>query len=333
MAFPTSPTNGQQATVNGIIYTYNSTLAAWAATTTTSGNISGNNITITDQVSSANIAATGTISAAGNITGGNITTVGIANVGSLKTSGVAAVGITTSTSAQLHVQQSSGANLAYFTSTASAQNVRLRVNSSDTTSSVAYVLSYSDASLNKQASVYLTGTGQLAWQLGQTAGAEPTSGTNAMMMEVAGNITVPLSQTISNSLAVGATTPSGTAGQIRATNSITAFYSDKRLKKEICRIENALDKIDKLTGVIYTQNELAEKYGYYDYEAQVGLYTQDVELVQPEAVKPAPFDIAPDGSSKSGENYKTLMYERLVPLLVEGIKELRREIKELKGNQ
>ena len=133
-----------------------------------------------------------------------------------------------------------------------------------------------------------------------------------------------------NSLGVG-TGASGTAGQIRATNTITAFYSDKRLKTEIGKIENALDKIDQLTGIIYTQNKLAEEFGYNDYNEQVGLYAQDVQLVQPQAVKPAPFDIAEDGSSKSGNNYLTVQYEKLIPLLVEGIKELRSEIKALKG--
>lgn len=133
-----------------------------------------------------------------------------------------------------------------------------------------------------------------------------------------------------NSLGVG-TAASGTAGQIRATNSITAFYSDRRLKDEVSKIENALDKIDQLTGVLYTQNKLAEKYGYNNYEEQVGLYAQDVQKIQPQAVKPAPFDIAEDGTSKSGENYLTVQYERLIPLLVEGIKELRSEVKALKG--
>jgi len=133
-----------------------------------------------------------------------------------------------------------------------------------------------------------------------------------------------------SSLGVG-TTSSGTAGQIRATNSITAFYSDKRLKDEVYKIENALDKIEQLTGIVYTQNKLAEKYGYNNYEEQVGLYAQDVQKVQPQAVKPAPFDIAEDGSSKSGENYLTVQYERLIPLIVESIKELRKEIKELRG--
>lgn len=132
------------------------------------------------------------------------------------------------------------------------------------------------------------------------------------------------------SLGIG-TAASGTTGEIRATSYITAFYSDKRLKTEIGRIENALDKIDQLAGVLYTQNKLAESFGYNNYDVQVGLYAQDVQLVQPEAVKPAPFDIADDGSSKSGENYLTVQYEKLVPLLVEAIKELRLEVKELKG--
>lgn len=134
------------------------------------------------------------------------------------------------------------------------------------------------------------------------------------------------------SLGIG-TAASGTAGEIRATNAITAFYSDRRLKTEIGRIENALDRIDQLTGVLYTQNALAESFGYNNYDVQVGLYAQDVQIVQPEAVKPAPFDIAEDGSSKSGENYLTVQYEKLVPLLVEAIKELRMEINQLKGKK
>jgi hypothetical protein len=133
-----------------------------------------------------------------------------------------------------------------------------------------------------------------------------------------------------NSLGVG-TAASGTAGQIRATNTITAFYSDRRLKTEVSKIENALDKLEQLTGIIYTQNKLAETFGYNNYEEQVGLYAQDVQKVQPQAVKPAPFDIDSDGNSKSGDNYLTVQYDRLIPLIVEAIKELRAEVKAIKG--
>ncbi|CAB4167314.1 Intramolecular chaperone auto-processing domain containing protein [uncultured Caudovirales phage] len=133
-----------------------------------------------------------------------------------------------------------------------------------------------------------------------------------------------------NSLGVG-TAGSTVAGEIRATGAITAMYSDSRLKTNIQPIQNALDKVDLLTGMTFTQNEFAETFGYKDYTRQVGVFAQDVQQVQPEAVKPAPFDIDENNKSKTGENYLTVQYEKLVPLLIEAIKELRAEVKALKG--
>jgi len=190
------------------------------------------------------------------------------------------------------------------------------------------------ATINNISYTYNSTTG--AWgKTGTSSGASPVASvagrTGAVTLTAAdvgaGSMPGALQTT---SLGIG-TAASGTTGEIRATNAITAYYSDRRLKTEVSKIENALDKIDQLCGVIYTQNKLAEEFGYNNYEEQVGLYAQDVNTVQPQAVKPAPFDIAEDGSSKSGENYLTVQYEKLVPLLVEGIKELREEIRKLKG--
>ena len=135
---------------------------------------------------------------------------------------------------------------------------------------------------------------------------------------------------ITGALSVGTATL-GTAGQIIATGSITAMYSDKRLKENIKPITNALDKVDSLTGMLFTQNALAESFGYTNKEQQVGVFAQDIQKVLPEAVKLAPFDMDDNGNSKSGENYLTVQYEKLVPLLIEAIKELRLEVNELKG--
>ena len=136
------------------------------------------------------------------------------------------------------------------------------------------------------------------------------------------------------SLGIG-TASSGTAGEIRATNAITSYYSDERLKTNIQLIPNALEKVVSLRGVTYNANELAESFGYTNKEQQVGVLAGDVEKVLPEAVKPAPFDLIRIDEnteiSSSGDNYKTVQYEKLVPLLIEAIKELNEEIKILKG--
>jgi hypothetical protein len=136
-----------------------------------------------------------------------------------------------------------------------------------------------------------------------------------------------------SSLGVG-TASSGTSGEIVATNQITSYYSDERLKDNIEVIPNALEKVLSLRGVTYNSNQLAESFGFVNKERQVGVIAGDVEKILPEAVKPAPFDMMLFENtmiSKSGQNYKTVQYEKLVPLLIEAIKELNNEIKQLKG--
>lgn len=117
------------------------------------------------------------------------------------------------------------------------------------------------------------------------------------------------------------TAPSGTAGEIRATNEITAYYSDRRLKENVQVIDNAIEKVRSLNGITYTPNDLAASFGYDKNVKLVGLFADEVEAVLPEATRPAPFDQDENGNSKSGENYKTIQYEKVVPLLVEAIKE------------
>lgn len=136
------------------------------------------------------------------------------------------------------------------------------------------------------------------------------------------------------------TTSGGVAvtGALTATGNITAYYSDERLKTKIGDLDGALDKIKQLNGFYYVENDLAKELGFDNDEQQVALSAQEVQAVMPEAVSLAPFDIAKDEEtgdtlnvSASGENYLTVDYARLVPLLVEAIKELKAEIEELKN--
>jgi len=115
------------------------------------------------------------------------------------------------------------------------------------------------------------------------------------------------------------TAGSGTTGEIRATNNITAYYSDERLKNIYGSIDTALDKVKKLRGVYFKENDLAKSLGYDNDRRQVGVIAQEVELVLPEAVTGAPI----------GEPYITVWYEKLVPLLIEAIKELELRVKDL----
>ena len=120
------------------------------------------------------------------------------------------------------------------------------------------------------------------------------------------------------SLGIG-TSASGTTGEIRATNNITAFFSDERLKDRLNNIENALEKLCSLSGFYYTPNAKAQELGY-EPNLEVGVSAQEVQKVLPEVVVPAPIS----------DEFLTVRYEKLVPLLIEAIKELRAEVETLK---
>jgi hypothetical protein len=107
---------------------------------------------------------------------------------------------------------------------------------------------------------------------------------------------------------------------IRAAGNIVAYYSDERLKKHLGKIENALEKVDQLEGFYYEANEVAQKLGYKA-KREVGVSAQAVQRVLPEIVTDAPISA----------NYLTIDYERLVPLLIEAIKELKGEVETLKS--
>ena len=116
--------------------------------------------------------------------------------------------------------------------------------------------------------------------------------------------------------------PSTTDGRIDAANDVVAFStSDKRLKENIKPLDNALDKVLKISGVSFDWKPLSEEekktiHGNEGHD--VGVIAQEVEEVLPEVVQ------------TRDTGYKAVKYDKIVPLLIEAIKELKEEVEELK---
>ena len=161
---------------------------------------------------------------------------------------------------------------------------------------------------------------------GTLSGATLASGVTASSLTSVGTLT---SLTVT-----GAITANGgvaVTGALTATGDITAYYSDGRLKENLQVIPNALEKVSKLTGYTYNTNALGKQLlnNENDNDIKVGVIAQDLQEVLPQAVKFAPFDRDAEGNSKSGENYLTVQYEKIVPLLIQAIKEQQTQIHSL----
>lgn len=119
----------------------------------------------------------------------------------------------------------------------------------------------------------------------------------------------------------------GVGGSGFFTGTVTQNGSDDRLKEDVVELVGALEKVRSLRAFTYKWNELARTSGVSGPE--VGVSAQEVQRVLPEAVTLAPFDRDEHGNSASGENYLTVYYERLVPLLIAAVKELSARVEAL----
>jgi hypothetical protein len=114
-------------------------------------------------------------------------------------------------------------------------------------------------------------------------------------------------------------------GDLHVDGDVIAFsstVSDVRLKDNIFTIKNSLDKIKTLRGVEYDWNSGSRK-GKHD----LGLIAQEVEMVIPEIVHNHTLPLVDDSDTV----YKTVDYEKLTAVLIEGMKEQQNQIDSLKS--
>jgi hypothetical protein len=137
-------------------------------------------------------------------------------------------------------------------------------------------------------------------------------------LDISGSTAITGSASITVSLGVGVAA-SGTSGEIRATGDVISSYSDDRLKTKLGTIVNPIEKLKSLDGFYYAPSDIAMALGCVK-KIDVGVSAQQVKEVLPEVVCPAPLD----------PQYMTVKYEKLIPLLIEAIKEQQNQIDGLK---
>lgn len=115
----------------------------------------------------------------------------------------------------------------------------------------------------------------------------------------------------------------GSGNQIN-TGNVTAYSSDERLKYNIKPIPNARKLLRQVEGVYFDWDlEECNKWNFFPPAHDMGLLAQRVQKINPYAVHPAPFDHDPleKGKSKSGKDYLTVQYEKMVPMLIQSSNE------------
>jgi hypothetical protein len=104
--------------------------------------------------------------------------------------------------------------------------------------------------------------------------------------------------------------------------NVTAYASDERLKENITPINNAVEKVKQLRGVTFDWKDDCEDKGFMPtMKHETGVIAQEVQKVIPDAAVPAPFD----------EDYLTVKHEKIIPVLIEAVKEQQEQIEELKS--
>lgn len=150
-----------------------------------------------------------------------------------------------------------------------------------------------------------------------------TSITNSGTVKTA-TLNVTGTSTLTGAVTAGSTITA--TGNILSKGAITAYQSnasDRRLKKEIRHMDNAMDVVKKLNPVRFKWNEKASKLTngkICDGDDGVGFIAQEAQSVDcPELVFNMP-----------GCEYLGIRYEKIVPALVGAVQQLSAEVEQLK---
>jgi hypothetical protein len=303
---------------------YNATLAAVAG-----GTYSGDDsITTIGTVTAGNVKAilpAGTITGSAQVTGlsnaqltNSSITIGSTAI-SLGSSATTIVGLTSVSSTGFTGALTGNASTA--TTLETARNINgVSFNGSagititaNTTNTLTIGTGLSGTSFNGSSAVTIANTGVTSNVAG--TGVTVSGGTGAVTISI-GQAVATTSNVQFGSIGVGMAA-SGTSGRIDAANDIVAFSSsDIRFKENITPIENALEKISKISGNTYDWK--AENKAEHGYEGNdVGVIAQEIEAVLPQLVQ----------TRENG--FKAVKYDKLVALLIEGIKEQQTQIHSL----
>jgi hypothetical protein len=110
------------------------------------------------------------------------------------------------------------------------------------------------------------------------------------------------------------------SGEVNATGDVIAFgTSDRNLKQNITIIDKALDKVLALDGITFNWNNTA-----------VNILNKNSEIREPGVIAQQVQEVLPEAVSLREDGYLGVRYEKLVPLLIQAIKELKQEVDELK---
>ena len=106
-------------------------------------------------------------------------------------------------------------------------------------------------------------------------------------------------------------------GDLIATGDITTngSISDERLKENVVRLNNALEKVTQINGYTFNYKDRPD-------ETMPGVIAQEIEKVLPEVV----YEF-----EQENESYKAVRYANIVPLLIEAIKDLKAKVDDLEG--